>query len=179
MPGNIHYDNKQELSWLLNMFHWNSLFFSDVFCVVFFNSICFGSASLLILTLQLIHSHCCLFLSCAFFVLTVKVFANCYPSISITAAPPTALGRDTLGPPWIHHLCLSIHLSMFPLIPLASPLHSFQTLHSPHGLAFVPTAFVFVFTSVTYRPFAPTLDMHILRPEHKKRNLTKETNRSK
>lgn len=168
MPGNTDYNTKQGRSWLLNMFHWNSLFFPRcLLCGIFF-----GSASLLILTLQLIHSHCCLFLSCAFFVLTVKVLANCYPSISITAAPPTALGPDTFGPPWIHHLCLFIHLSMFPLIPpLDSPLHSLQTLHSPHGLAFVPMAFVFVFSSVTYRPFAPTRGMHILHPEHEKKEF--------
>lgn len=75
----------------------------------------------------LICSHCCLFLSCAFFVLTVKALANRHASISITAMPTTPQGLDTFGPPWIHHVCLSIHLSMLP-----SFLPSLQHLQPPY-----------------------------------------------
>lgn len=176
MPGNIDYDNKPELSWLLNMFDWNCLFFSDVLCVVFFNSISFGSASLLILTLQLIHSRCCLFFSLCFFVLTVKVLANCYPSISITAAPPTAPGPDTFGPPWIHHLCLSIHLSMFPCFPSPFPPNS---AFAPwlgfcsHGFCIcIHRCYLSSFCTYTWYACTPSR-------AHKKRDLTKENNRSK
>lgn len=55
-----------------------------------------------------------LFFLVLFFVLTVKALAKSHASISITAMPTTPQGLDTSGPPWIHHVCLSIHHSMLP-----------------------------------------------------------------
>lgn len=119
MSGNIDYDNKQELSWLLNMFHWNSLFFRCLLCGIF-QQYRFW-LSIIVNTNSAAHSLSLLSVSFLCFLCVDSEGACKLLPISITAAPPTALGPDTFGPPWIHHLCLSIHLSMFPLIPPCFP----------------------------------------------------------
>lgn len=89
---------------------------------------CRCSASLWILTGFLICSHCCLFLSCVCFfvcVLTVKVLAN----ISQHKSNANSTRPWPLWPPRIHHVCLSIHLSM-----LLSALASFFHLQPPSCL---------------------------------------------
>lgn len=89
---------------------------------------CRCSASLWILTGFLICSHCCLFLSCVCFLCVYWQWRCLQTSVNIRAMP-TAQGLDPCGPPRIHHVCLSIHLSM-----LLSALASFFHLQPPSCL---------------------------------------------